>query len=305
MNRTHPVPNTSRSRTGLARFRGPRWIAPLLRAALLLVALAGLLHSTVAGPEPAHVAGWALAAVLGLTAVASERRARREAARRLRSAQEHRRAIEELRRSFALDTHDTIAHGLTTQAAIVSVLTARDGSRPAQLTELALVTAHTQQQLRALLARLSGSARHPDTDVAFEIEFRTAVEARAAILGAGGFEVELRLERLPQRASSRDLETSLFLFQELATNIVKHSAARSSCLIAVDSVPVQHRTALHLSSRNPGTFRADGPPRSLALRARTSGGTCTVRERDERVAIDVLLPLAQCGGAHSPHGIPA
>lgn len=271
-----------------------RWGAYATFSAILFAvfSLAGGADSVSVGGMFSLVFGWLLGSILGLIAGLSEQRIQREVAERERSARANQKAIDELRRGFAIDAHDTVSHGLTAQAAIVSVLTTQDEVRPAQLTELALITAQTQQQLRALLARLSGATQQPDSEVAFDIEFRSAVESRAAVLRAGGFDVDVIITGLPRRASVQDLETCLFLFQELATNIVKHATAPVNCSITVEATTLRGDPGLRLRSRNPGASVAAEPPRSLSLRSEQSGGSCALAHNDGWVVVEVLIPVS-------------
>lgn len=104
--------------------------------------------------------GWLTTCLVGAAAGFVELRIRREITRREQAAAENARALETMRTRFTSDTHDTISHSLSTEAAIIKTL----GRNPHALgsdrmiAELAMVNA----ELRSDCASSSAaSARMP------------------------------------------------------------------------------------------------------------------------------------------------
>lgn len=147
--------------------------------------------------------GWLLAVILGLVAAGFERRIQAEISRREGLSRTHERKLERMQLEMALDTHDTVSHGLAAGSAIVMMLgvDARlEGRSDGKLTELVLVNAHTQQQLRVLLSRLTDDPDGRSSSGDFENEILRAAEMIRSATEAGGFEIDVRDSRHDQPA---------------------------------------------------------------------------------------------------------
>lgn len=147
--------------------------------------------------------GWLLAVILGLVAAGFERRIQAEISRRESLSRTHERKLERMRLEMVLDTHDTVSHGLAAGSAIARMLgvDARlEGRTDGKLTELALVNAHTQQQLRVLLSRLTDDPDGHSSSGDFENEILRAAEMIRSATEAGGFEIDIRDSRHDQPA---------------------------------------------------------------------------------------------------------
>ncbi len=278
-----------------------RWRIFWLFTALLFTAnfVAGSLSAVASGIENAAVLFfiWLLGSLLGISAGAFERMIRREISKREELARHNERQLDQLRLRVALDTHDTVSHGLAAEAAIMRMLAAdpqADLEKDSRLTELALVNAHTQQQLRLLLARLTADSTAKQAPVNIRMDLQRAAELIRAATEAGGYNLQIEIEPLPEAVAQPLQDTALFVLKELATNIVKHSAVAEDCSIHVSAD--QAGAELLLRSSNPVTHDLTKIPRSLQARVRAAGGSCSVENRDGRYIVTVLLPAYAAAG---------
>ncbi|PXA77069.1 sensor histidine kinase [Auritidibacter sp. NML100628] len=240
--------------------------------------------------------GWALAVVLGLVAAGIEGRIRKEIARREQLARAHQRKLERMRLDMALDTHDTVSHGLAAEAAIVRTLgiAARmEGRSDSKLTELALVNAHTQQQLRVLLARLTDDPDGYSATGPFEDEMLRATEMIRSATEAGGFDITIDIGQLPEDVPGEVLEASLFTLKELATNIVKHSSETTNCAITIDSHRDSPDAWVMFEAVNPSPVPPDRAPRSLSARIERVGGSLSILHDEGLVNVRTSIPIRE------------
>lgn len=237
---------------------------------------------------------WLLAVILGLVAAAFERRIQSEILMRTAQARSHERNVERMRLELALDTHDTVSHGLAAEAAIIRMLgveTRMEDRSDSRITELALVNVHTQQQLRVLLARLTGDPDGRRTMRAFDVEMLKAAEMIGSATEAGGFDIGIRVEALPSDVPAETLETAQFILKELATNMVKHSSATSSCAISVEQVEKQMEIWIEFEASNPALQAPTRTPRSLSARVERAGGRLSTSHDEGMFAIKVAIPV--------------
>ena len=227
----------------------------------------------------ALVFGWLLGAVLGLAAGLFEKRIQSEIIRREDAARDRERDIERLRLNLALDTHDTVSHGLAAQGAIVRMIgidARMAGREDPRLTELALINGHTQQQLRLLLSRLTGSLGRTAMGGGFAVDVAQSMEMIRSATEAGGFDLEFITGELPVDVPAETAEIAMFVLKEIATNIVKHASERSKCVIHADSEERSDQRLLCFKGINVCDGKCVSEPRSLTTRVRQAGGTCTV-----------------------------
>ncbi|MFB9775698.1 sensor histidine kinase [Brevibacterium otitidis] len=240
--------------------------------------------------------GWLIAVVLGLVAAGFEGRIQKEIARREELARTHQRKLERMRLDMALDTHDTVSHGLAAEAAIVRtlVIDARiEGRSDSKLTELALVNAHTQQQLRVLLARLTDDPDGHSATGPFEDEMLRATEIIRSATEAGGFDITIDIGQLPEDVPGEVLETSLFTLKELATNIVKHSSETTKCAITIDSHHDSPDVWVVFEAVNPSPAPPDRAPRSLSARIERVGGSLSILHDRGLVNVRTSIPIRE------------
>lgn len=241
---------------------------------------------------------WAGVTLLGLSCAWFEARLNREIEARTAAARESERDLERFRVRTALDTHDTVSHGLAAESAIIRILSMearRSGAENGRLTELAIVNAHTQQQLRLLLSRLTTGEEDPTTPAPFDADVRRSAEMIRAALDAGGFSVRIRVAELPRTAAVSIVETALLVLRELSTNIVKHSVSNERCELTVCMTPGDE--AVVLTAANSSTGSADWRPHSLSARVADAGGTCEISHREDVTVVRVVLPLDPARGS--------
>lgn len=243
---------------------------------------------------------WFFAAALGVCAALVQARIDREIASRVEAARQGERELQRLRLSMATDTHDTVAHALATESAIIRVigLEREQGVDDRTLAELAVVNARAQRQLRQLLGKLSATIS-PTAPKEFRSEMVAALSAIASGARAGGFTMSTSEQDLPERLPAALVETAQFVLFELAGNVVKHAAAQEPIDLAVVFRPGAGEgggDVLELSSRSPVDGVPTFAPRSLGRRAAGLGGTCTVRAaEDGRAEVLVRLPTGTIG----------
>ena len=250
--------------------------------------------------------GWLMTSVLGLAAGVIELRFRREITRRETAAREHARTVEALRTRFTSDTHDTISHSLSTEAAIIKSL-GRAPQAPGtdrMIAELAMVNAEASKRLRQLIGRLQADA--PDTS-------RIELQAEAYLLtsairdgsAAGGVRLATTVGDLPAHASREVGEHFTAFILELATNVIRYSTPGTESRLDVAALrSATDRVDLHYRSINSAEADLTVVPRSLQVRAQALGGDCTVATApDGRVVVEVVHPVRLSGdGAEAAAG---
>lgn len=235
---------------------------------------------------------WVLGGALGLTSAWIDARIRSFARQR---ACQHEYALTRMRLQLALDAHDAISHGLAVQAAIIRMIGAEirqaDRAHP-RLTELALVNAHTQQQLRLLVGRLTRDS-HPDAEEGdFAELLAAAADTVRSAAEAGGFELTLKLRALPSVVPGTFAEPVLAIMKELVTNIVKHASSPTDCSLELaHGVDDDGRSWLHFTSQNSAAAGACVRPESLSARAADLGGVCAVQRRAGQYVVVVSVPI--------------
>ncbi|QAY60415.1 hypothetical protein ET475_10730 [Microbacterium protaetiae] len=230
-----------------------------------------------------------LTSALGISGFLIERRLNRELSTRARDAREYEQRVQNERIDLAINAHDTISQGLATEAAIIRLLSAQatEEERIPMLTELSLVNADTKQQLSHLLARLTGPVTGPTGGSGALYQGLDALRA-AAETGR----IELRLEHSAEleRLPIETINDMLLAMRELVTNMVKHAARDQPCELKV-FVEGCEPAELVLASRNYALDTAGHPPRSLSLRAKRLGGSCTAGVEDGIYSVEFRLPL--------------
>lgn len=286
-----------------------RWRMFWVFSALLFIAnlVAGSVSAVASGLENAFALFfiWLLGAVFGVSAGAFERLIRKEISQREQLARDNERQLDQLRLRVALDTHDTVSHGLAAEAAIMRMLAADPqptADRDSRLTELALVNAHTQQQLRLLLARLTADSDATRAPVDIQLDLQRAAELIRAATEAGGCNLQISIDQLPTAVPPALQDTALFVLKELATNIVKHASCPQDCRIEVTADATG--TELLLRSVNPVGHAVAKIPRSLNARVRGAGGTCSVENREGSYIVTVVLPTRSVPAAALGSGTP-
>lgn len=233
--------------------------------------------------------------VLCLGAGLGEARIQGEIARREDAVRRHEHELSRLRIEVAIDTHDTVSHGLATQAAIIRVLgqeaAAGHGPDVRTLSELGMVNDRSQRQLRQLLSRLRGEDEQ-DRGTDLGEALRSVAGAITAGAVAGGFALEIRIGALPSAVPAPLVDAAQKLLTELATNVFKHARTDAPCEITVDAVPGDGGAALQLASHNAVAPSAGFTPRTLTRRAELLGGSCEVRcSGGESADVLVRIPL--------------
>lgn len=238
---------------------------------------------------------WLFATLLGISTAMLQARIDHEIVQRESAARRSEQEVQKIRLDLATDAHDTVSHALATEAAILRVIGNErgEGLDERVLSELALVNARAQRQLRQLLTRLNSPAGTGfGVDLAREIDATlTAIRGGAR---AGGFDIDVSTGRLPGRVDIRFAETVQFVLFELATNILKHASAPDLAAIHVGLAPGGSGDELILSSRNLAAGESEFVPLTLDRRSRGSGGTCSVSwDADGCVTVEVVLLLAE------------
>lgn len=231
--------------------------------------------------------------LLALAGAAGERRLRREIALREQAARGHERQLQRERTGFAVDTHDTVSHGLATQAAMVRLLAAEkdEGERRQLLSELSLTNDEIQHQLRVFLAKLradEGVLRSPAADA--EEEFRRTGETLRRAAESGGIRLEMEIDLPPRSLPAAMLDQLAFIMRELVTNMVKHTSGSDGCRLSV-GLSRDDSGVLLIESVNPSDAAEATTPRSLSLRASALDGSCSASCRDGSYRVAVRLPI--------------
>lgn len=238
--------------------------------------------------------GWLTTCLVGAAAGFVELRIRREITRREQAAAENARALETMRTRFTSDTHDTISHSLSTEAAIIKTL----GRNPHALgsdrmiAELAMVNAEAAKRLRQLVGRLREDApTSPHIELQAEAHLLTsAIEDGSA---AGGVRVSTTVGTLPEFASPAVGEHFTAFILELATNVIRYSTpGTASTLEIVARRTVPRSVELSYTSINVADAPLAQVPRSLNTRAEAVGGRVLVSADPQgRVVVTVTHPL--------------
>lgn len=269
-----------------------QWVRSVVIAALLVV-LNLLMHEIA--PEAAisldlTLFNWIAYSVLAVALGLFELRIRREIELRERGAREHERRLQSERIGFAIDTHDTVSHGLATQGALIRLLSREQDERERHrlLGEFAMINGDTQLQLRALLARLGDvqEGRVP-TDRDPGQELRQAADTLRSAAEVGGITLEVDLNFTGSQLPPALLDDVKLLMRELVTNMVKHSEGAGVCTLrggVADGL-------LTLTSSNPTSCAEAATPRSLSTRSAALGGTCETRIEAGTFVVSLRIPL--------------
>lgn len=228
-----------------------------------------------------------LSSALALSAWLLERRIREEIVRREGAAVTHVQDVQRLRIGFAVDTHDTISHGLATQAAVLKVLSYEQVEPEVRrrLGELAMLNDQTQQSLRTLLRRLRNAQTSAPATPAPRDDLLQALDSLVAAADAGGYIIETQID-LPESLSPELAEYVLLVSRELVTNIVKHSSSRHDCVIDIGTVDHD----LVIRARNPVVDESYSVPLSLSERVTSIGGDFRVHQAGGRFTVTIRLP---------------
>ncbi len=266
---------------------------------LASVAVSGLPAGTFPGVQESTYDGfaaislaWMLGGALGLASAWTEARIS-SAAQQRELRYDH--ALASVRLNLALDAHDVISHGLAAESAIIRMIGAdarqSRGVHP-RLTELALINAHTQQQLRLLVARLIQDSGEAPGEEDFAELLAAAADTMRSAAEAGGFQLALTLRAVPSAVPAAFAEPVLAMMKELVTNIVKHASSSQGCSLELDHrLDEDGRGWLQFTSRNDVVAGTCLQPGSLSARAAVLGGTCRVECGKGRYVVVVTVPV--------------
>lgn len=201
----------------------------------------------------------------------------------------------DLRVRLALDTHDTVSHGLTQQTILFRMMGHENSERRRKelLLDASIVNYEIQAQLRAVLTRMLSASETeaiPAENPAFELIKHIEKLIRAA--EASGTQISLHVGLESGDVTQVLLPDAKFIARELVTNVIKHSATVGprSFHVRVD----RSLTVLELYTSNiPRTPLHQGSPQSLCARAASLGGSCVVSQRAGSYEVQVLLPVNQ------------
>lgn len=272
-----------------------RWWLLLLTLEIGLVTLTAGTGNTGTIAIGGLVFAWALNAPYALAACLLESRIQREIARREHTARENERAIHNLRLRFATDAHDTVSHGLASQAAILRMIEHSAVSEEVRhrIEALSEINTETQQQLRTLLSRLS-AAEDPNTALSMPVEeLRRAIESMGATSAAGGVDISIRIKNLPKTIPAELGVHVMFTAQELVTNLVKHSVPEGNRQLSLSYRSDEAQDWLLLESRNTAKLRRNTTPRTLSHRAHELGGSCRVEFEGLTRKTIIQLPVSR------------
>lgn len=274
------------------------WKTYALGSALLfgsvgLGALLGTVDSSGSGIADAGFI-WLVAALLGLSAGLLENRIRAEIARRVEISRANEEALARMRMRFTLDTHDTISHTLSTEAAIIKMLV-RDPLPLAsnrKIAELALVNSDAQKRLRTLLTQLrSGAVEIRPVDLRRAV--RGLSSSISAACSAGGLNLGVYDTGLPRSACPQVADHALRIMMEMVTNIIRYALPAGGAELRVEMNPTAPgRADLTFDTTNSGAVPLQQAPRSLDQRAGALGGRCTaVSDPDGVIHVRVTFPV--------------
>lgn len=275
-----------------------RWKTSLAvwAAAFGLTWLSHLLAPEVAMPYNLVLFGVLQYSAIALAAAYAERRINREVVLRTDVARKHERQLIEERIGFAVEAHDTVAHGLATEASIMQLLAphVQDSQGRRLLGELSLTNGEVQQELRSFLTDLgAGEAAIPTTGSGAENELRRTLDSLRRAAELTGLDLDVRNTLAPGVLDSTRVREMRFILRELVTNMVKHASREGGCLLSVRLDPESERT-LVMESSNPCGHSEPGAPLSLSLRADALGGSCEARREASTYRVTVSIPI---GGA--------
>jgi len=272
-----------------------RWVISLSWTALAfgLSWLAYTVTPDVAMPYELLVYGWLMGSLLALTGAFLEARIKREIELRAEAGREHERQLQRERIGFAVNTHDTVSHGLATQAAMIRLLSVEHDARAARhlLSELSMANDDTQRQLRSFLAELRddhGELRRAAAEP--EGELQQAVDSLRRAAETGGIRLRIDADLPAAEISPELLDDARFVLRELVTNMVKHSTDSEGCELSA-RLETDDTRNLVFRSRNPADAAAAVVPRSLSLRTESRGGSCLARLDGQNYCVEVRLPI--------------
>lgn len=275
----------------LTRFQ---WVRSLIVTAVVfgLTIISHLIAPAGATPFEFVVFTWIAYSVFALAFGLFELRITREIDLRERNAREHERRLQSERIGFAINTHDTVSHGLATQGALIRLLSRESDERERHrlLGEFAMINGDTQLQLRTLLAGLSAAkdGRAPAVETNPAHELTQAASTLRSAAEVGGIDLSIDLDLDDARIDADVLADVKLMMRELVTNMVKHSEGAGSCLLRgrVDG------SQLVLESLNPTGTDVSTAPRSLTARAESRGGSCIARSENGTYRVTVRIPHA-------------
>jgi len=271
----------------IARAFGLRacWSWPILASDGRALGTFAIYHRYVAVPD--EVACELMRRASHVTGIVIERRALDE---QLRAFAARLDAIrEDERTSIARDIHDQLGQALTALKLDVGWLERRV-SEPALTAKLAEMGRATDDILRTV-RRVSADLRPGILDA---IGLAAAIEWQAEeFQRTTGTVVRVRAE-IGDLRLDRDLATTVFrIFQESLTNISRHARAHE-----VEVALTRDQSKLRLEVTDDGVGIPDvKPSRTLGLlgmheRARSLGGECTIRRRNQRgTVVSLTVPL--------------
>lgn len=240
--------------------------------------------------------GLLLAVTLGLSARHFERVIHKQMRLREEAVRQREREISRAKLHLALDVHDSVSHGLTTQASIISVMTrdcasSKEVSR--ELLELSLINTHTHAQLRALLNELNSQRSPEHHAVDFAHEFSALVHSVCTRVAAGGMQLHMQLGRLPAHLGAEETRDAIFIFQEIVTNMVRYTAGVGDCVVSVETaLGIGGISELVFRGSNPAREMPTEPPASLARRSQARGGSCHLTwGQPSTFSVIVTLPV--------------
>lgn len=283
-----------------------RLAVPLCMGSLGLSVLESWVAPAVGSSVPVFAFTWGLVALLGLFALLFDKRIEAESTRREAAAAAHARAVEQLRINVAIDTHDTISHGLATQAAILRVLSAERSISDLRrgLGELAMVNDQTQQNLRSLLHGLRSTQNDLPSETAPNTHLLQGVDSLTAAAGAGGYTLRTKVDLPAELPSIVLAEQLLLISRELVTNIVKHASSRDGARLSLylSGCGAGRHVVIEAENRAAvmsGAEEVSGSvPRSIADRIERLGGSFRSAQIGGRFLVTVTVPWNALTAGH-------
>lgn len=231
---------------------------------------------------------YAVVFVVTLSAGALEQKVRREMRVREENVRSQERDMQALKIGLALDAHDSISHGLATEAAIIRMLVknTRFEEQARELTQLALVNKDTEVQLQQLLSRLRAQELSEESEtVPFALAVRSAVESMKDAVRTCGFALETEYHNLPVTADLGAFKETQFLLRELIANMVKHGDVQGACWLRIEGQSIEGGILLGVNAGNQVDAPLEGgvnvTPRTLKSRVERLGGSFETLRNDE------------------------